>query len=70
MPKRRPPSHRPERVPDETAKAIARARSEKSDQPERGNESKPPLRRLAKSIAPRRDDSPPVFPSTKRPKTG
>jgi hypothetical protein len=74
MPKRKPPSQRPERVLDETARAIARAkdetRSEKPDQPERGNESKTLLSRLAKSIAPRRDDRPPGFPLTKRSKKG
>lgn len=74
MAKRKPPSQRPERVMDETAKAIARereeAKGEKLDGPAKLAQAKPTSGRLAQSVPSRKVEAPPAFPSTKRPKTG
>jgi hypothetical protein len=74
--KRKPPSQRPERKLDDTARAIARVRDEskpeKSAEPGRAasDASKPHLAHLAKGLGPRKPGGPAVSPSTKRPKTG
>ena len=74
--KRKPPSQRPERKLDDTARAIARVREEakpeKSDEPARASDaSKPHLAHLAKALGPRQKaGGPAVTPSTKRPKMG
>jgi hypothetical protein len=75
--KRKPPSQRPERKLDDTARAIARVREEakpeKSDEPARAasDASKPHLAHLAKALGPRQKaGGPSVTPSTKRPKMG
>jgi hypothetical protein len=75
--KRKPPSQRPERKLDDTAKAIARvreeAKAEKSPEPERpaSDASKLRLAHLAKALGPRqKPGGPAVSPSTKRPKMG
>jgi hypothetical protein len=73
--KRKPPSQRPERKLDETAKAIARARdeakAEKPSEPSHASDaSKPQLAHLAKGLGPRKPGGPVVTPSTKRPKMG
>ena len=76
IPKRKPPSQRPERQLDETAQAIARdreeARAEKS--PEAGRPasavSRPQTGPVGKITARRKSVGPAVTPSSKRPKTG
>jgi hypothetical protein len=74
--KRKPPSQRPERKLDDTAKAIARireeAKPEKSGEPGHAasDASKPHLAHLAKSLGPRKPGGPAITPSTKRPKMG
>jgi hypothetical protein len=77
--KRKPPSQRPERKLDDTAKAIARARDEAKAEKAAESESsarpasdvtKPHLARLAKGLAPTKPGGPPPAPSTKRPKMG
>ena len=75
--KRKPPSQRPERKLDDTAKAIARvreeAKAEKPPEPGRpaSDASKPHLAHLAKALGPRqKPGGPAVSPSTKRPKMG
>ena len=72
MSKRKPPSERPERQLDETARAIARsqenAKARKTDEPPRPGVSASRLDRLAKSIKPRKVSGPAPMPSTKRPK--
>ena len=69
MASRKPPSRRPERKLDETARAIARTRdtvkTDKSEVPE----TKSTLGGgLARSVPPRAVNESPVYPSTKRPK--
>jgi hypothetical protein len=76
IPKRKPPSQRPERKLDETAQAIARdleeTRTAKS--PETGRsasqKSRPEVGPVGKITARRKAVGPAVTPSTKRPKTG
>lgn len=74
--KRKPPSQRPERKLDDTARAIARVREEakpeKSAEPTHASDaSKPHLAHLAKALGPRQKaGGPAVTPSTKRPKMG
>lgn len=76
--KRKPPSQRPERKLDDTARAIARvreeAKAEKAPESEPGrpssDASKPHLAHLAKGLGPRKPGGPAVSPSTKRPKMG
>jgi hypothetical protein len=72
MSKRKPPSQRPERKLDDTAKAIARSRedakAEKPDEPRRSEGRTSQMGRLVKSITPRKEPGPAPSPSTKRPK--
>ncbi|WP_435011421.1 hypothetical protein P12x_002730 [Tundrisphaera lichenicola] len=76
IPKRKPPSQRPERKLDETAQAIARdleeARASKSPETDRPatRKSKPEIGPVGKITARRKSVGPAVTPSTKRPKTG
>jgi hypothetical protein len=67
--KRKPPSERPERKLDDTAKAIAHSREVKEpDKPRRSEGSTLHVGRLAKGITPRKQLGPAPSPSTKRPK--
>jgi hypothetical protein len=72
MSKRKPPSERPERQLDDTARAIARsqvnAKAKKTEEAQRQPANATPLGRLAKSIKPRKVSGPAPMPSTKRPK--
>jgi hypothetical protein len=76
IPKRKPPSQRPERKLDETAQAIARdleeTRSAKSSEAGRpaSQKSRPEAGPVGKITARRKAVGPVVTPSTKRPKTG
>ncbi len=76
IPKRKPPSQRPERKLDETAQAIARdldeTKAAKSADAERTapRSSKPEAGPVGKITARRKSVGPAVTPSTKRPKTG
>ena len=75
IPKRKPPSQRPERKLDETAQAIARDLEETkaAKAPEVGRpapkKSKPEIGPVGKITARRKSVGPAVTPSTKRPKT-
>ncbi|MDR3632781.1 MAG: hypothetical protein P4L84_03040 [Isosphaeraceae bacterium] len=72
--KRKPPSKRPERKLDDTAKAIARvqedAKAKKSAESARSgsDESKVHMSQLRKGIGPVKAVGPVAAPSTKRPK--
>ena len=72
MAKRRPPSKRPERVLDDTARAIASERDDqkdkKSDEPQHSDGLKSSLGRLAKSVPPRQANGPAPSPINRRPK--
>jgi hypothetical protein len=74
--KRKPPSQRPERKLDETAKAIARAREEakpdrSSDEPSVASDDARPHRgHIGNILGPKKTSGPAPSPSTKRPKTG
>jgi hypothetical protein len=76
IPKRKPPSQRPERKLDETAQAIAHnledARAAKVPESGRASSrnSKPEVGPVGKITARRKSVGPAVTPSTKRPKTG
>ena len=76
IPKRIPPSQRPERKLDDTAKAIARIRDEakeaKAAEAERAGSENPKSfasHELGSSVGPRKGTGPAPMPSTKRPKT-
>jgi len=72
MAKRQPPSKRPERALNDTAKAIARERDEakekKSEETQRSDGMKPSLSRSAQNAPPRKVSGPAPSPSNRRPK--
>ena len=76
MPKRKPPSQRPERQMDETARAIARMREE-SKETKAADEDRPAASKSKPAIGPSgritdrpKPGGPVVNASTKRPKMG